>query len=761
MASSINNSNHKLKTTVGPTDRKRANLEAEKGETVLTNLSEGNNIYELKKIGGKKHSKGGTPLNLPAGENPGEGSSFIFSDNKKLMMKNKDELAFFGIKGSKGMTPAEISNKHVDAIAKAKATILDKYADAISKKTAEKNLDNSRFALSALALWQESKKGMKDGASDHFASFFDKTQTSPEDIFNVNPEEQQKLGEQMTAAFGGQMRKYANGGAVYQIIELPKFKDGDDTKYKTYTKDQLPAGVTPKKAGASYRVGDYVEQPDGTYRKVTFLDTKVNTTNTKTRTEDFKAWAAQSEDNKQLLEQANAAIRKGIVDGTIIERPEGSGKIIITGNFKPSFEDRVAISDIVNLSGKAFKTDKFKIINQSSTPGYSGKKGSFVAGFEPLDYEKRYALEKLKAQGYSRTEAFDELKKLYNDPEKAKEIRKEFATFLGVPVGKDEDLNSANFYKNHYGDITQGIESKLLKSGDYRPAMGDDALSGFEHFDAFGMTASPLYEQEAKKDEYDKGKDPEHLNTEQAIPDVFDFRKEDINSLNRAINAKHSIRRYDPWSKGIQMQQPETMFYSPERQIAAINEQLAQGIQGVNAFATPGEAASATSEMQGNAYAQVANVIGNYDDKNVGLFNTASERNTQLANAQNAQDSQQATSMYDKRVTLKQQFDNSLNAAKDKITELSNQAWTNAANIFNLNKTTENFKKDPYTGLITKVKDKEIVPLDSDKASAERFNAFAAAINDPEVSADMKAKMYIKLFGNDKTEDGITYADEI
>ena len=273
-------SKRKLKTTVGPTDRKRANLEAEKGETVLTNLSEGNNIYELKKIGGKKHSKGGTPLDLPAGENPGEGSSFIFSDNKKLMMKDEDELAFFGIKSKKGLAPAAISEKHVDAIAKSKAIILDEYADKISKATAEKNLDNSRFALSALALWQESKKGMKDGASDQFQTFFDKTKTTPEDMFKVAPEQEQALGKEMSAAFGGQLKTFSKGGSTK---DLPKYKDGDDIKFKSYTKDTLHNNAVVKPKGeSSYQIGDYVDQGDGTYMKVNYLGTKVRENNTKT-----------------------------------------------------------------------------------------------------------------------------------------------------------------------------------------------------------------------------------------------------------------------------------------------------------------------------------------------------------------------------------------------------------------------------------------------------------------------------------------------
>jgi hypothetical protein len=213
-------SKKKLKTTVGPVDRKKAVLEAEKGETVLTNLSENDNIFELKAIGGKKHSAGGTPLDLPTGDDDGKSASFIYSDNKKLLIKNKEELEFFGVESKKGMTPAEISKKHIDAVAKSKAIIKDMYADKIQKASAVKNLDNSRFALSALALWQESKKGMKDGFSEQFEPFFNKTKTTPDDIFKVDEAQQEAVGQQMQAAFGGFLEKKADGGGKSKLSKL-------------------------------------------------------------------------------------------------------------------------------------------------------------------------------------------------------------------------------------------------------------------------------------------------------------------------------------------------------------------------------------------------------------------------------------------------------------------------------------------------------------------------------------------------------------
>lgn len=920
----FNGSQKKLKTSLGPTDRKKATLEAEKGETVLTNLSESDNIYELKLIGGKKHSKGGTPLDLPSGDDNGKSASFIFSDNKKLLMKNEDDLKFFGVTSKKGMTPAEISKMHLDAIAKSKAIIKDVYADKIQKTTAEKNLDNSRFALSALALWQESKKGMKDGFSEHFEAFFDKTKTSPEDIFKVDEQQQQAVGEQMQAAFGGMLEKKADGGGKsklsrlkdrlsanpfvygynedrvdengnplstnqivggglevkdvsglhagfnaqtalenlrerssnqsigftkkfgpvegdislenrsqpgapinpsatsslsfetnnesglnakvgikntmlpqnlwnpqvsagisynfqeggqtnsptnkYTIVGLPKLVDAGDTKkYKVYTKDNLPKDAVIKKADATeFKVGDFVEQPDGTYKKVGYLNTEAKTVNTKTSGKNLISEWSKDAANAETLRIANQAIIDGLNAGTITggkkdRNGNWSGNIKITGKFNPDFRTKIAISKVLNQSGKDFSTDKFKIVSQGATDQYSSANpnktyrgtGSFVAGFTPEDYEKRYLLEKSKASGLSEEDAFKLVDDTFNDPAKRLANKKEFTTFLGVSAKDDKDLMADDFYKRNFSNVTKGIEAKLKTAGDYRPVYSDDAISGFEHFDAFGFSAKPDYEIEPlpkKEDVYTKT-DPEHLDVKPPNPGKWDFRRQDIASLNRAINAKNNIRKYDPWSKVGQTQQPETMFYSPERGIAAVNSQLQQGVSGLTAFATPGQAAAGISEMQGKAYEQVSNLISDTADKNVGLFNAAEDRNTQLANIANAQDAANATSMHDKRQTLRQQFDNSISAAKDKIVELSNAAWTNASNIFNMNQTTDNFKKDIATGIIYNSSGKPVTPKTSSGMSVpELYAKYVQQM--PGVDPNIIAKMVMgEKRGDFKIED--------
>lgn len=152
----------KIRKVIKPVNRGEANVEAEKGETIVTYLF-GISIPEHYKIEGKKHEKGGTPLKVPDG-------SFVFSDDKKMIVDDPNILKFFG--ESKPKTPAQIAKKY--ELNEYKAKLIDPDTDQISKITSALMLKNNYEKLAQLALYQEAKKGFKDGvpkfAEDYLAS---------------------------------------------------------------------------------------------------------------------------------------------------------------------------------------------------------------------------------------------------------------------------------------------------------------------------------------------------------------------------------------------------------------------------------------------------------------------------------------------------------------------------------------------------------------------------------------------------------------
>ena len=121
--------------------RDEANLEAEGGETVLTDLN-GDGNFGLYDIKGPRHSSGGVPMFLPE-------QSFIYSDTKALKMKGS-ELAEFGIETKKSLTPAKVSKNF--GLNKFYGAIEDEFADDIQVKSAELMLDKIKVGILDLGI---------------------------------------------------------------------------------------------------------------------------------------------------------------------------------------------------------------------------------------------------------------------------------------------------------------------------------------------------------------------------------------------------------------------------------------------------------------------------------------------------------------------------------------------------------------------------------------------------------------------------------
>jgi hypothetical protein len=277
---------------------------------------------------------------------------------------------------------------------------------------------------------------------------------------------------------------------------------------------QIPAGTTVKKEGdKSVKEGDYVQLADGTLKKAGKVDVKrVREASKSSVAASFdegksfiSGWANQSPENKAKLDLANSAFERGVKEGTIKQIASGpkKGQYEITGNFKPAnMRERLAMSDVINKSGKGFGTDKYQIGLQTGTEGYSQRDpktgtvrgtGSFVAGFSPLEYEQRFTYARAKAEGKTEDEAIALAES--QDPKVRTENRKTFLKDIGMSSEgvPDEALLADDFYKNRYTDVTKSIE-KSFGEGDYRPSMGNDLMSGWEHYDAINYQANPTFE---------------------------------------------------------------------------------------------------------------------------------------------------------------------------------------------------------------------------------------------------------------------------
>jgi len=176
-----------INKTLQPVARDKANLEAEKNETVFTYDDSGIPLFYV--VGGERHFKGGTPLNLPD-------DSFIFSDTKSMKMSDPQILKMFGKTDKKGSyTPAELSKVYDINIYR--KILQDPNSDKIMIKTAEMMIKNYVIKLGALALAQESKKGFPQGIPKVAKPYMESQGISEEDLIPEGmSQEQGEMPEQ-------------------------------------------------------------------------------------------------------------------------------------------------------------------------------------------------------------------------------------------------------------------------------------------------------------------------------------------------------------------------------------------------------------------------------------------------------------------------------------------------------------------------------------------------------------------------------------
>ena len=153
-SNSLSNKQTQIRQTLEPEERDVSNLEAELGEVAYGGIT-GDNIPDTFKIGGKRHSKGGTPLRLPKG-------SFIFSDTASMKIKDPNVLKMFDLKPKKGgFTPADIAKKY--DINSYKKLLYDPNTDELTRKTATLMIKNYTMKLGFLSMIQEGMKGFPQG----------------------------------------------------------------------------------------------------------------------------------------------------------------------------------------------------------------------------------------------------------------------------------------------------------------------------------------------------------------------------------------------------------------------------------------------------------------------------------------------------------------------------------------------------------------------------------------------------------------------
>jgi hypothetical protein len=630
------------KRTIQADPRGQSKIEAEKGETIVTNTGL-DGLIEHFTIGGEKHSKGGTPLDVPDG-------SFVFSMKKTLKIEDPQMLEFFNKNPKKPLMPGEIAKQYdVNAI---KMKIKDPNIDSITKESLMLTYKNMIVKLSALAVVQESLKGTPQGHSKMFDAFTERTGLEPAALLGVTAQNKQtaEAGAAPVMAFGGGVNRRA----------LPKF--------------------------------DNLAKVDGT-KPYPVVGSGVNNTPNEGRP-PYEEWEAYT---PKGAKQLNAYLK---IYG-----------IPLVNESKPN---RKEMEDAVNRM-------QIQMINKNPELVFDYMTKNADGSHQPNN-----KLETLIPQGYTKDKAG--LTKALADGKLDKQTilngYNDQKWWYRAVTAEKQYMDKAKydaFIKENPNGIPQGEYVYFLDEKD-----PENYIAYYTDKNGNPTTVVP----DAKKIDEPMKIDAQTLGQGIQQQQNMDFYIQDKNNLKNIARKRSRLKKYEDFSPNPELGFVDQAYYSPEQAIHAIGSQLATGVDGQTAFMTPQSQTANFTQMQGNAFAQVAQEIGKYADLNVNAYNQERMLNTEIANKKAMLSAENAHSSQASRINNEKSWTRDLNALDDMLTSGINKAISHRADRLNMERSIgEQYKIDPNTGIAYYDKGKAVTPTNgTEKDMADEINEMMSKV---------------------------------
>ena len=663
----------KVNRTLNAVPRAMANLEAEKGEKVVTDLDR-NGIPENYNIGGQKHSNGGTPLNLPP-------KSFIFSDHKSMALGGEALKEFTGTsKKKKKMTPADIAGLSKFDMSKDNEVLKDPNSDKLSIATAERNIQNKLVKLGQLAMYQEGKKGFEDGIPDIALPYMMTQGVDPGEIEAFNAQAQQR--EEMPMARYG-LQTYQTEGETeprikraapptinpdingdgrisrrerkyYENVVVPQIQD---LEARQLGYGESADVVIPGMQGGVFRRGT---APITVGRRVGDLPAERQTKAPSVRTGDYADVLDYGTFEQTFARPEFERVKKAMYEAYKAENPNDA----ITydqfiGNFMKAQKDNRAIFEGAR-SGK-YSGSWTSVTDDKWDKGQKNKYYQEAAkelGFEPMsdqDTKRFQSAYKILADLQSLPEYADVLQDFDLKP-----IGKSDQQYLGKPISPADEW---------YGNTTIG---QIVRARTREDVPGEYEQDPAE--EAYNMETAPEGPPAKKRPFWLQ--DNVNLMAGLAQSDVYEM----------PYGARYSGTPADP------------LFKSPERQFQAISETYGKAIDQFGQMGTPQTFASVASGLGAKAAAAQADVDAATRNYNVGIYNQFAAANADL---QNKVDQANMAANVDYRTgeaITRQGRANFNNAKRAQLANLIGTTYTNRAKADMLNQLYEQFNIDPSRG---------------------------------------------------------------
>lgn len=777
-----------IRYSLSSVPRDMANIEAEGGETVLTDLND-DGQFGLYNITGPRHGSGGVPMFLPE-------QSFVFSDTQKMKL-NRGELAEFGIESKKKMTPAQISKKY--QLNEFIGAMDSEDVDPIKFKSAELMIDKNQNKLSKLAFAQESKKNFEDGvplASHPYLismgidpmEFTQKVenitreQAAQRMLQSLPPEEQAKMAalQQMMAQAGQQQQMpMAQGGT-----ELPKAQDSkndykpkydfippivaqDNTRvfqprvfdFKNIQEqlkndEKLDQAIEEKYFGNTFIKQD---EPDLTDFGITTVNQDAVTQNTNTNTNTN----TQSNTNTERRTTGRQ------IGGRRIDLNGFKGGRSLGSGYKQYQElERLFTSDSPEwkeTTDRAYAAFKANALTQGIPEDQIPTKDVAMQNF--LKYqENNYKIQDLVPDEYryatqldkgsnnaadvkkneNTQKLFNRTAELYPDQYEAYQIddattKMNQLFFQAVALADNESDNPNLNY----------VASGPTQKGNWAD---NNTISKAEGFYGNNTLNQTLQVKESKKPEVPEEKKKEEKKFD--IPEVQsqaplspEYWTQDLNNL--AAIAMRDREMFLPFQPAVEIPKTDYVLEEPTRQLADVNEQLNIITQGAASYGNPQSFNARASQAQGKAFAQNANTFAQVHQRNIGTVNRGLAMNAQLEAAAKREQRDRDVKLYDDTQLTLQNYMDEKNLDREQYTGLMNTAITNRANTANLNTLYPYFNIDPTTGGMIDLAD-NLPALVANKSAAgvnnygsytDRANAFAKLQKDGFSNEDIKTIM--------------------
>ena len=676
----FNNTDDKdVRYSLSSVPRDRANIEAEGGETVLTDLTN-DGQFGLYNITGPRHSAGGVPMFLPE-------QSFIYSDTDKMKF-TKDELAEFGINTKKKMTPAKLSKKY--ELNDYYAHLESPFADKIQAVTSELMLKKNMMNLSKVAFGQESKKKFEDGVPLAAHPYLVQQGIDPLEftakmeaitreeaqmklMASLPPEQQEQMMmlQQMMAQVDQQEQMPQQEMAKYGAEVLPQAQDGSFDPFGNSSLDfeSLLSNVTPSVLNRETRDALIKQLTDGYNANgldgVNKILASIKETYSPTATEEVVEEEVVTEE----------------VAGNNNKKKNKKGKNVA---FDQSMQDRYT-----NEWGITFNDDGVGSSTYSDVQGYQDN-GLFGGASQNLEGWKEAnanypgidaLVESLPKYGNKKNPEVEKYQKWFNEvsiPEQVAAMRAERER-----VGKeftDEDEATA-------------IEA-LIKDYGFKKGVG----TGYDgKMGTWTSSRRPFTFKDAEVPEEPKEELREEIKTiipEEYTPPKAEWWKQDQNNLTALGLIDDNL--YLPFQPDVQRTVISPTF---DDWRGAVNANNASAGTMANALgAVGGPQAVANSNIQGQNLAANAAAIGRTNSRNVGTANRFAAIQGQMDAQFNQLEANRNVKQYDDTQKVLQASDNFKNWRIGQNAKLQNAALTNRANTFNLNTTYDNYAMDPRAG---------------------------------------------------------------